>query len=142
MPTPSQIANPIVAETQRAVRDPYPAIWEVPDALWEKLFLPLLSELDPPSYRGRPRVNPRPCLNGMIYRARTGCQWNHLPTEFGSDSTVHRTVYRWGKKRKTLKARKPILLGAGWWSARFPGCRGGGGCSSAGTRSPKAIWQT
>lgn len=31
----------------------------------------------------------------MIYRARTGCQWNHLPKEFGSDSTVHRTVCRW-----------------------------------------------
>jgi len=27
-----------------------------------------------------------------------GGQWNHLPPEFGSDSTVHRTVCRWGSK--------------------------------------------
>jgi transposase len=98
----NQLANQIAPETEqatvRAVREPYPTIWEVPDAVWEKLFLPLLSEFDPPSPMGRPRVDPRPCLNGMIYRARTGCQWNHLPQEFGSDSTVHRTVYRWDQK--------------------------------------------
>ncbi len=75
-----------------------PTIWEAPDALWEKLFLPLLTELDPPSRMGRPRADQRRCLDGMIYRARTGCQWNHLPKEFGSDSTVHRTVCRWDSK--------------------------------------------
>jgi transposase len=26
---------------------------------------------------------------------RTGCQWNHLPKEFGDDSSVHRTFQRW-----------------------------------------------
>ena len=79
-------------------REPLPTIWEAPDALWEKLFLPLLLELDPPSPMGRPRADQRRCLDGMIYRARTGCQWNHLPKEFGSNSTVHRTVCRWDAK--------------------------------------------
>lgn len=82
-------------ENQVTSREPLPTIWEVPEALWEKLFLPLLTELDPPSKMGRPRADQRRCLDGMIYRARTGCQWNHLPKEFGSDSTVHRTVCRW-----------------------------------------------
>ena len=82
-------------EDQVTPREPLPTIWEVPEALWEKLFLPLLTELDPPSKIGRPRADQRRCLDGMIYRARTGCQWNHLPKEFGSDSTVHRTVCRW-----------------------------------------------
>jgi len=80
---------------ETAQREPLPTIWEAPDALWEKLFLPLLNELDPPSHMGRPRADQRRCLDGMIYRARTGCQWNHLPARFGSDSTVHRTVCRW-----------------------------------------------
>ena len=44
---------------------------------------------------GRPRVDPRRCLDGMLYRARTGCQWNQLPEKFGDDSTVHRTIQRW-----------------------------------------------
>jgi putative transposase len=29
-------------------------------------------------------------LNGIIHQMRTGCQWNRLPVEFGSDSSVHR----------------------------------------------------
>lgn len=82
------------SETQAMSREPLPTIWAAPDALWEKLFLPLLTELDPPSRMGRPRANQRKCLDGMIYRARTGCQWNYLPGEFGSDLTVHRTVCR------------------------------------------------
>lgn len=79
-------------------REPLPTIWEVSDAMWDNLFLPLLTELDPPSKMGRPRADQRQCLDGMIYRARTGCQWNKLPARFGSDSTVHRTVYRWDGK--------------------------------------------
>jgi transposase len=79
-------------------REPLPTIWEVSDAMWERLFLPLLAELDPPNKMGRPRADQRRCLDGMIYRARTGCQWNHLPERFGSDSTVHRTVYRWDSR--------------------------------------------
>jgi hypothetical protein len=34
-------------------------------------------------------------LDGIIYRARTGCQWNRLPERFGSFATVHRTLQRW-----------------------------------------------
>ena len=95
MSQPENLATP---ENQTEPRKPLPTIWEAPDTLWEKLFLPLLTELDPPSLMGRPRADQRKCLDGMIYRARTGCQWNHLPKEFGSDSTVHRTVCRWDSK--------------------------------------------
>ena len=34
-------------------------------------------------------------LDGIIFRLRSGCQWNRLPKEFGDDSTVHRTFQRW-----------------------------------------------
>ena len=70
-------------------------IWEVPDALWDKIIKPVLDEFDPPKKTGRPRANPRKCLDGIIYRARTGCQWNQLPKKFGDDATVHRTLQRW-----------------------------------------------
>jgi len=84
--------------SQNETRQTLPTIWEVSDQIWNNLFLPLLRELDPPARTGRPRADQRKCLNGMIYRARTGCQWNHLPKELGSDSTVHRTVRRWDEK--------------------------------------------
>ena len=49
----------------------------------------------PPKTTGRKRVNPRPILNGIIFRLRSGCQWNHLPKTFGDDSTIHRTFQLW-----------------------------------------------
>lgn len=70
-------------------------IWEVDDRLWARIE-PILQEDCPPSRKGgRPHVNWRPIINGIIYRLRSGCQWNHLPKEFGDDSTVHRWFQRW-----------------------------------------------
>lgn len=69
-------------------------IWEVPDTLWERIE-PILMEYWPPKATGRPPANWRQCLNGIIFRLRTGCQWNQLPKEFGDDSTVHRWFQRW-----------------------------------------------
>jgi transposase len=69
-------------------------IWEVPDALWEKIVKPVLDEFDPPKRVGRPRADQRKCRDGIIFRARTGCQCNKLPKEFGDDATVHRTLQR------------------------------------------------
>lgn len=74
--------------------EPLPTIWHVPDELWE-LIEPILEELDPPASTGRPRMNQRDALNGIIYRMRTGVQWNHLPRDFGSDRSIHRTFQVW-----------------------------------------------
>jgi putative transposase len=69
-------------------------IWQVPDKLWE-LLAPLIQELDPPKKRGRPRVEPRGIVDAIIFRMRTGIQWNQLPSTYPDDSTVHRTMQRW-----------------------------------------------
>ena len=71
-----------------------PTIWEAPDDLWERIEA-LIEEYDPPKPIGRKREDARKILNGIIYRFRTGCQWNHLPEKYGDDSTVHRTFQRW-----------------------------------------------
>lgn len=71
-----------------------PTIWETSDDLWERIE-GLINEHDPPKPTGRKREDARKILNGIIYRFRTGCQWNHLPEKYGDDSTVHRTFQRW-----------------------------------------------
>jgi transposase len=75
---------------------PMPTIWRVPDELWE-LIESILQEHDPPRRTGRPRVNQRAVLNAVVFRLRTGCQWNQMPKEFPDDSTVHRAFQRWVK---------------------------------------------
>jgi putative transposase len=69
-------------------------IWKVPDELWIVIW-PILLRAFPTKIRGRPRADWRRILNGIIYQMRTGCQWNHLPKEFGSDRTVHRWFTKW-----------------------------------------------
>ena len=69
-------------------------IWEVHDELWERIE-PIILEEDSPKARGRKRADPRQMLNGIIFRLRSGCQWNQLPKEIGDDSTIHRTLQRW-----------------------------------------------
>ena len=71
-----------------------PTIWEIPDDLWERIE-PVILELDPPKAKGRKRVNQRKMLEGVIFRMRSSCQWNHLPKELGDDRTIHRTFQRW-----------------------------------------------
>jgi putative transposase len=72
-------------------------LWHVPDAVWE-LIEPVLLERDPPNPIGRHRIDPRAALDAMIFRLRSGCQWNHLPREYPDDASVHRTMQRWVEK--------------------------------------------
>lgn len=74
--------------------EPFPTIWSLPDELWERVQ-PLIAALDPPKATGRKRVEARAILDAILFRLRTGCQWNRLPSEFPDDSTVHRTFQRW-----------------------------------------------
>jgi putative transposase len=71
-----------------------PTIWRVPDELWA-MIEPILAEYDPPARTGRPRIAARDALDAIIYRLRSGVQWNQLPHEFPDDSSVHRTFQRW-----------------------------------------------
>ena len=75
-------------------KKPLPTIWEVPDELWNRME-PLILEIDPPKETGRPRANPRNIVDAIIFRVRTGCQWNHIPRVYGDDATIHRTFQHW-----------------------------------------------
>lgn len=73
---------------------PLPTIWRVSDDLWGRIE-PIILDLDPPAATGRKRNDDRATLNGIIFRLRSGAQWNQLPREFGSDTAVHRAMQRW-----------------------------------------------
>ena len=78
----------------KKVRQPLPPIWQASNALWA-LVEPILLTDDPPKRRGRKRIDQRAAFDAIIFRLRTGCQWNHLPAEYPDDASVHRTFQRW-----------------------------------------------
>jgi len=67
---------------------------EIPDALWERIerWIP---KPDKSAKGGRPRVADRRAMSGILYRLRTGCQWDAIPSEFGSRSTCYRRFVEW-----------------------------------------------
>ena len=77
--------------------EPLPTIWRVDDVLWAKVAA-VLEAHDPPARFGPDRIDQRKALDGVIYRMRSGVQWNQLPREFGDDASVHRTFQRWVKR--------------------------------------------
>lgn len=80
--------------------EPLPTIWRASDDLWLRIET-VINEVDPPASTGRPRADARSILDAIIYRSRSGLQWNQLPAAFPNgdpfpdDSTVHRTMQRW-----------------------------------------------
>jgi len=75
-------------------RAPLPPIWRLSDEQWS-MVEPVLAECDPPAPKGPDRVDQRSVMDAVIFRLRTGCQWNRLPKEYPDDSTVHRHFQRW-----------------------------------------------
>lgn len=68
---------------------PLETIWRVSDELWKRLQ-PILYEYEyaPPKLTGRKRIDARAALDAIIFRLRSGCQWNQLSNEFPDDSSV------------------------------------------------------
>ncbi len=62
------------------------------DELWEHLrpFLPPQK-----SWTGRPAVDHRMVIEGILFVIRTGCSWRDLPARFGPWQTVADRYRRW-----------------------------------------------
>ncbi|WP_373316389.1 transposase [Streptomyces xanthophaeus] len=60
------------------------------DAGWQ-LVQPLL----PRSVLGRPRLDDRTILNGIVWKFRTGVAWRGVPDRYGSGASLHTRFRRW-----------------------------------------------
>jgi len=79
----------------------YPAAMPKPlvtDELWT-VVEPLLPKQPPKSKGGRPRVNDRAALTGILFVLKTGVPWEMLPQEMGCGSgmTCWRRLKEWHK---------------------------------------------
>jgi putative transposase len=74
--------------------------WRISDELWAKIE-PLLPPPKPhPLGCHHPRVDDRRAMDAILFRLRTGCQWNALnATGICSSSSTHRRFQEWTAAR-------------------------------------------
>jgi transposase len=87
---------------------------ELSDGEWE-VIRPLLP---PRASVGRPRIDDRLVINGILYVLVTGCRWMDLPAKYGSYKTCWDRFRRWsvmGVWSKILEA----LIAMGYSNGRL-----------------------
>ena len=65
---------------------------ELTDEQWQQLE-PLLPAQKP--NRGRPNLEHRTVIHGILWILKTGAPWRHLPERYGKWQTVASRFYRW-----------------------------------------------
>ena len=66
----------------------------VSDSQWV-LIEPYLANPPASPLGGRPRVDPRPCLEGILWMLKSGARWQDLPDRYPSPATCWRRLQQW-----------------------------------------------
>jgi transposase len=83
----------------------------VSDELWASIE-PLLPKEPPKPKGGRPRVQDRACLTGIIFVLKTGLPWEYVPQEagWGSGVTCWRRLRDWQRAGVWRRLHAPAGL--------------------------------
>ena len=81
---------------------------ELTDRHW-LLIAELFQNPDPSPAGGRPRIEPRPCLEGVLWVLRTGARWKDLPKIFPSPATCWRRLKEWTESGVFQQAWERVL---------------------------------
>ena len=63
------------------------------DEHWAKIA-PLL----PTDVRGKPRVDDRRVISGILHVLKCGCRWSDCPAEYGPPTTIYNRFVRWAER--------------------------------------------
>jgi transposase len=66
----------------------------LPDEAW-KTWEPHLPHGKP----GKPRVDDRIVISGILHVLKTGCRWRDVPPAFGPPTTIYNRSNRWSQRR-------------------------------------------
>src|ERR671914_1971467 len=90
----------------------------VTDELWE-VIEPLLPEEPPKPHGGRPRIDDRAALTGILFVLKSGIPWEMLPQEMGCGSgmTCWRRLKEWHRAGVWERLHRALLdrLGEADW---------------------------
>ena len=48
---------------------------------------------------GKPRVDDRRVISGILHVLKTGCRWRDVPTDYGPPTTIYNRYHRWSQRR-------------------------------------------
>ncbi|MBP2297033.1 transposase [Azospirillum rugosum] len=90
----------------------------VPDALWA-IIEPLIPPEPPKPKGGRPRLDDRAALTGILFVLRTGIPWELLPVEMGCGSgmTCWRRLHEWHQAGVWERLHRVLLDRLGYANA-------------------------
>ena len=70
-----------------------PNLFWLSDEQWAKIQPHL-----PTDVRGKPRVDDRRVISGILHVLRSGCRWCDCPPEYGPHTTIYNRFVRWAKR--------------------------------------------
>jgi transposase len=70
---------------------------ELTDKQWEIIEPIIPKSRSRKGKRGRPSVNKREVLNGILWILRTGAQWREMPKKYPPYQTCHRYFQNWSR---------------------------------------------
>src|SRR5215212_10829052 len=81
----------------------------VPDDLWE-IIEPILPKHEPSPKGGKPRVEDRVCLTGIIFVLKTGIPWEDFPQELGCcGMTLWNRLHDWQRTGVWERLHRTLL---------------------------------
>jgi len=81
---------------------------ELTDKQWEVVESILPKSKSRAGKRGRPTVDKRSVVNGILWILRTGAQWRELPDRYPPYQTCHRYFQRWSQTGMLGKLLKKL----------------------------------
>ncbi len=63
---------------------------------------------------GKPRVDDRRVISGILHVLKTGCRWRDVPSDYGPPTTIYNRYHRWSQRRiwqrifETMAATGPV----------------------------------
>jgi transposase len=71
-----------------------------------------------PSFGGKPRVDDRRVISGILHRFREGLRWRALPAEYGPRTTVFNRFNRWSRAACGKTYSPPSRPATTSWTSR------------------------
>ena len=63
------------------------------DTAWERIEPHL-----PHGKPGKPRVDDRRVISGILHVLKTGCRWRDVPSQYGPPTTIYNRYNRWSRR--------------------------------------------